>query len=116
MIEPLICKCCGAHINIKKQICEYCGATYRISDNTHIVEVKLITQPCDVLVAQMHVDRRMLCYSDIDYYRYIKESLASSLADKLINYMEIEESFSPDPLDTPYVRATCRILKPKYKF
>lgn len=119
MLEPLICKCCGGHVDRKTLVCGFCGVAYRIKDDFRTVEIRTIERPCEVLCAQMAVDRHELAYhaNDQDFSEYIVKSLARGLTDELVKYMEIEKEFGFDPLrDAQIFRARCRVLHPGYKF
>lgn len=119
MLEALICKCCGGHIDRKTLKCSFCGAEHRIVDESNRVVIQTVERPCDVLCAQISVDRRELMFHSGDqrFSEYIVRELAHGLADELVKYMEIEKRVECDPLsDSSVFRARCRVLHPGYKF
>lgn len=116
MLEPLVCKCCGGHIDRKTLKCSFCGVEYRDHGQT---EIRTVERPCEVLCAEMSIDRRTLAYraDDKGYSEFIVRELSRGLADELVKYMEIDKEFEYDPLrDCRIIRARCRVLHPGYKF
>lgn len=106
-MKELKCPNCGAPINRETMRCDYCGAMFKRDMNSIVYQIehpKIIP-----LKTVMRVDGR---FATMDGYgRYVADSMAHSLAEQLVKYMDVITQ--DDPMrDEVIVSARVRVVPP----
>lgn len=113
-MKELKCPNCGAPINEETMRCEYCGARFERNDNFIINQPVLIEHPQVVpLKTVMRIDNDFATLPR--YEKYITDSIASSLAEKVAQYMEV--TFQDDPANNQVIaQGRVRLVPPSVRF
>lgn len=117
-LQPLICPQCGAAINRKTYVCEYCGTKFKKDEemiNPFAIEIlqpgtRVIQSQC---VMTEEVVRMM---GSKEASEFVIKQMAKEMANQIAPFMDVEISRSDrNPFDTK-VRARLRVLEPTYRF
>lgn len=110
------CRNCGAPINWRRGICEYCGTHYREFDPLAPPRVVFDRRPAQVYRANVGVPWATEDYmGPEEVQRYMTDRLAEELTAAVAQNMDVEYTKDPETMTT-IARATIRILPKDFRF
>ncbi len=117
-MEKLVCTSCGAPIDPKRGICEYCGSRYRID--------YVGPQPIQVMVEHPRVQRigarcsiplhaAASVLTPNELREIAMSNLTHSIAESLAGYMDFKtnRNYATDSID---IDAGLRVVPPEFRF
>lgn len=87
----LRCECCGGTINRFTMKCDFCDTEYIFNDCQEL-QIKICNKPTKKFMSKMILPKHVV--EEIPN-TYIKERLAGSLVDKIIEEMDIKTRYNP---------------------
>lgn len=118
-MEKRQCINCGAplkYIGFGQYKCEYCNSKYEAEgNNDHIHFIEVCAPPVKVISAQAVVDNYLIRADPNVASHYVIDTLATSLADTLKEYMTIDEMIDPIA-DRKIYRGKIRIVPSDYRY
>ena len=113
-LKPYICPQCGGKVNRATLICEMCGTAFK--EDSGLVQVVVDRPGVHVLGAQGIIDDWELRPVGLKKASEICiRRLAQEFADSIAPFMEVETERAPW-CDQTMIRATLRVVDPKYGF
>lgn len=115
-MKKLQCTSCGAPINPKTGICEYCGSVYLIEKNFPMPSIINVEHPKVERVAARISINNELAHRDPDgISQYAIQNISHNIADGLAEFLKI--STTQDLVsDSTIIQGELRILPPSFKF
>lgn len=118
-MEKRQCINCGAplkRIGFGRYRCEYCNTEYEAKDNNGYIQfIEVNAPPVKVVSAQAVVDNYLIRVDPNVASRYVIDTLTTSLAETLKEYMTIEESIDP-MTDRKIYRGKIRVVPSDYRY
>ncbi len=112
-MKAMVCKQCGAPINPRTMMCEYCGTKYRDEPTFSVLHIErpgAITLGAAILVP----DEEMWLLKD-DIGHIVRNEMTRKLAEAI--EPNVEYMISEDPMQRAHiVKGRIRILPPGYRF
>ena len=109
-LKPLICQCCGGHIDRESLKCPYCETRYNgkleplptaISDKPNGIET---------LAVAMRIPDETLCGNKEEAMRVVSKMMRDAIAKALEPYVRVQECRSPKTFDRVFT-AEIKIVK-----
>lgn len=93
-LKPMICECCGGHIDRTTLVCKMCGTAYRFDDDFKPVRIEV--RKCDIKVVQGCVQLPREFVLDTDATEMSKLTLtkmAHNMAEHILPLIEYQTEF-----------------------
>lgn len=111
--KPLICQCCGGHIDRKSMKCLYCDTQYEKKFSDTPVTFTVERPGVHHIGAMVRVDEAMVRQSPQMATEFAINRLRQGIADGLLDYMRIETSQDYSQF-CRIIRADVRVLEPTF--
>lgn len=93
-LKPMICECCGGHIDRDTLICKSCGTAYRLDED--FLPVRLEIRKGDIRVIDSCIElpkEYALCMDADEMSKVTLTEMAHSMAEKILPLIEYRTEF-----------------------
>ena len=93
-LKPMICECCGGHIDRTTLICKMCGTAYRLDDNFLPVRIEVRKGDIRVVESCIQLPREyVLCMDADEMSKLTLTKMAEQMAEKILPLIEYQTEF-----------------------
>ena len=94
-LKPMICECCGGHIDRASLVCKMCGTPYRLDEDMKPIRITEYRGRLVTISGEAHIPSYILAENPEYVSRHTLQEMAISMAEKLLPLVEFEHTMNP---------------------
>ena len=98
-LKPMICECCGGHIDRASLICKMCGTPYMLDGECKPIRIMQYDAKLETLSGAIRIPSYMITNNPEDAMRFSLNQLAEKMVEKLMPLLEYEQMYDPRSME-----------------
>lgn len=92
-LKPMICECCGGHIDRVSLTCKMCGTPYRLDEECKPIRVVQYDSKIETISGCIRLPSYMVVSNPEEAMRFSLNQLAEKMVEKMMPLLEYEQSY-----------------------